>query len=121
MALRYEEQDIPSTRSVLGIALDRPISAAAGVFTLSLRLEWHHEFESDSPAVAASYAAAPATCIGCSFTLPTDPQTEDFGVIGLGLPYVLANRVQGYVYYETLVGVSEIASHSFGVGLRKQF
>ena len=121
MALRYEEQDIPSTRSILSLGIARPISAASGVFTPTLRLEWHHEFEGDTAGVAASYAAAPIPCSGCTFTLPRDPQTDDFGVIGLGVPYVLANRLQGYFYYQAMVGVSQLTSHSFAVGLRKQF
>ncbi len=130
LALRYDEQTIESLRSILSLALSRSFSRSFGVVTPSLRLEWHHEFEDDATQLAAKYAVedelgtAPdnfgAGCISC-FRFASDAPDADFGVAGLGLSFVFAARVQAYVYYEALLGATDLTSNSIAVGLRGQF
>lgn len=132
LALRYEEQSIKSKRSILGIALSRPISRSFGVLVPSLRAEWHHEFEDDARAVRAKYvledslaanASSPkdfACAISC-FTMLTDQADADFGLASVGLSATFAQRMQFYVFYEALLGSANLSGNSIAVGLRGQF
>lgn len=125
LALRYEEQSIESTRSILGVTISRPISRSFGVLTPSLRVEWHHEFEDDARAVRARYVLDNSPggfgCAVSCFTMFTDPVDADYGVASLGLTTTLAQRMQLYFVYEALLGVDAISSNSIAAGLRGQF
>jgi outer membrane lipase/esterase len=133
LALRYEEQTIKSTRSILGIALARPISRSFGVLVPSLRAEWHHEFEDDVRQVRAKYvledtlavsgASAPndfACAISC-FTMLSDQPDTDFGIASIGVSSVFAQRMQFYLIYEALISAENLTGNSIAVGLRGQF
>jgi outer membrane lipase/esterase len=133
LALRYEEQTIKSTRSIVGIALSRPISRSFGVLVPSLRAEWHHEFEDDVRQVRAKYvledsltvanASDPhdfACAISC-FTMLSDQPDADFGIASIGVSSTFAQRMQFYVIYEALIGSENLTSNSIAAGLRGQF
>jgi outer membrane lipase/esterase len=132
LALRYEDQTIESTRSIVGLAMSKPISRSYGVLTPSLRLEWHHEFEDDPRAVRAKYvqedslvanasAAKDFACPISCFTMLTDPADGDFGLASLGLSATFAQRMQFYIFYEALLGAANLTGNSIAVGLRGQF
>jgi outer membrane autotransporter protein len=59
-------------------------------------------------------------CISC-FQIPSDPESSDFGVAGLGVTMLFANRVQAYAYYEALVGATKLTSNAITLGIRGQF
>jgi hypothetical protein len=61
-----------------------------------------------------------SACLSC-FDIPTDRVDSDFGVAGLGVTMLFANRLQAYVYYESLVGASKLTSNAFTLGIRGQF
>lgn len=132
LALRYDDQSIKSTRSIVGVALSRPISRTFGVLVPSLRAEWHHEFEDDPRSVRAKYvledslvtgASSPNsfTCAISCFTMLTDQVDADFGVASIGLSAVFPRRLQAYVFYEALLGTSNVSGNSIAAGLRGQF
>lgn len=132
LALRYEDQNIESTRSIVGVAIARPISRSFGVLVPSLRAEWHHEFEDDARAVRAKYVledslaagASAAKDFGCQiscFTMLADPADADYAVAGVGLSAVFAQRTQVYLYYEALLGAAYVSGNSIALGLRGQF
>jgi uncharacterized protein YhjY with autotransporter beta-barrel domain len=132
LALRYDDQSIKSTRSIVGLNVSRPISRSFGVLVPSLRTEWHHEFEDDARAVRAKYvledslaagASAPKSfnCAISCFTMLTDSVDADFGVASIGLSAVFPRRLQVYVFYEALLGTSNVSGNSIAAGLRGQF
>jgi uncharacterized protein YhjY with autotransporter beta-barrel domain len=131
LALRYEEQSIESMRSILGIAMSRPISRSFGVLTPSLRAEWHHEFEDEARTVRAKYVAedsmingSAAQDFGCTiscFSMLSDAPDADYGVASAGLTLTFPRRVQLYFVYEALLGASNISGNSIAAGLRGQF
>lgn len=132
LALRYQDQSIKSKRSILAIALSRPISRSFGVLVPSLRAEWHHEFDDNARSVRAKYiledslaanASAPKdfSCAISCFTMLTDQADADFGLASLGLSMVFAQRLQFYAFYEALIGSSNLRGNSIAVGLRGQF
>ncbi len=130
LALAYDDQTIKSTRSILGIAISRPISKAFGVLTPNFRAEWHHEFEDDARTLRAKYVVENeviptdrnnfACAISC-FAFSTNPADSDFGVAGVGLSATFAQRMQAYVYYEALLGAADLTSNSIALGLRGSF
>jgi outer membrane autotransporter protein len=131
LALSYDEQTIESTRTILGVSLAYPISRSFGVLTPNFRAEWHHEFDTDPRNIRAKYAAesliagGTATnvfdCAISCFTLSTAELESDYGVVGAGVSAVFSQRLQGYLYYEALVGVSDVSANSIALGIRGQF
>jgi outer membrane lipase/esterase len=131
LALRYQDQSIESQRSIVGLALARPISRAWGVLTPSFRAEWHHEFEDDPRTLRAKYvvedqlsSASEAQNFNCAiscFTFFTDELETDYGIAGIGLSAVFTQRVQVYLYYEALLGLSDVTANSLALGIRGQF
>jgi outer membrane autotransporter protein len=132
LALRYDDQSIKSTRSIVAVALSRPISRSFGVLMPAVRAEWHHEFENDPRAIRAKYvledslvagASSPKnfTCAISCFTMLTDQVDADFGVASIGLSAVFPRRLQAYIVYEALLGTSNLSGNSLAAGLRGQF
>lgn len=131
LALRYDDQSIESKRSIVGLALARPISTTFGVLTPNFRAEWHHEFDSDPRALRAKYvvedqlsngsAAQDFNCSISCFNFLTDEVEADYGIAGVGLTAVFAQRVQLYLYYEALLGIGDLTANSLALGIRGQF
>lgn len=132
LALRYDDQSIKSTRSIVGLDFSRPINRSFGVLVPSVRAEWHHEFEDDPRAVRAKYVLEDSLAVGASspnnftcaiscFSMLTDQVDADFGVASIGLSAVFPRRLQVYVYYEALLGMSNLSANSIAAGLRGQF
>lgn len=125
LALAYDEQKIESTRSIVGLALSRPISRAFGVLTPNARVEWHHEFEDDARVLRAKYLSLSEpngfNCAISCFAFSTSPVDADFAVAGVGLSATFAQRLQAYVYYEALLGVENLTSNSLALGIRGSF
>jgi len=128
LAIAYNDQTIKSTKSILGVAISKPFSKSFGVLTPNFRAEWHHEFEDDARTLSAKYAlentadlnAATTDCVSC-FAFSTDQPESDFAVAGVGLSALFAQRMQAYVYYETLLGAQNLTSNSIAVGIRGSF
>jgi len=132
LALRYDDQTIKSTRSIVGIELSRPISRSFGVLVPSLRGEWHHEFEDDVRAVRAKYVLEDTLLAGASssqdfscaiscFTMLTNRSDADYAVASLGVSATFPRRLQVYLFYETLLGAADVSGNSIAAGLRGQF
>lgn len=130
LALRYQEQSIESKRSILALALARPISRPWGVLTPNFRAEWHHEFEEDARTLRAKYkvedqletsAAQDFNCSVSCFSFLTDEVEADYAIAGVGLSAVFSQRVQVYLYYEAVLGISDLNANSLALGLRGQF
>ena len=129
LALAYSNQTIESFRSILGLNLSRAISTSFGVVSPTVRLEWHREFMVGQQNLQAKYAldatpgSSPGTFITCDscFAIPEDRPDRDFGVAGAGLSMVLPHRLQGYLFYERLMGESHLTSNAIALGIRGVF
>lgn len=132
LALRYDDQTIESTRSIVGVAFSRPVSRSFGVLVPSLRAEWHHEFEDDVRAVRAKYVLEDSLLAGGSssqnfacaiscFTMLTDRADADYAVASAGVSATFPRRVQVYMFYEALLGAANVDGNSLAAGVRGQF
>jgi uncharacterized protein with beta-barrel porin domain len=132
MGLRYSDQTVESLRSILGIAFTGNFSRNFGVLSPHFRAEWHHEFEDEPVWLSAKYiiednlGTVPpndftgAACLSCAMW-SSDEIDTDFGLVGVGLSAVFSRRVQLYFMYDALIGVDNLTSSSFSLGLRGQF
>jgi outer membrane lipase/esterase len=126
LALAYGEQTVESFRSIVGFSASRAFSQNFGIVMPTFRAEWHHEFKDDPRTIQAQYAIEPtltnkvSACVSC-FALQSDAPESDFGIVGAGLSLTFARRMQLFMYYETLLGVSDYKSNSISLGFRGQF
>lgn len=137
LELSFADQTIESFRSILGIAFTGNFSRDFGVLSPQFRAEWHHEFQDKPQVLIAKYAVEqtltipgaagpgvfslnPSSCISC-FAINSDQIDTDFGLVGVGLSAVFSRRVQIYGAIDTLLGLDNISSTSFSVGIRGQF
>jgi uncharacterized protein YhjY with autotransporter beta-barrel domain len=131
MNLRYADQTIESLRTILGVAFTGNFSRGFGVLSPHFRAEWHHEFEDDPIFIDAKYVGedilgtptgdfTSTSCFSCT-RFGSDPVDTDFGLVGVGLSAVFSRRVQLYFMYDALIGIDNLSSHTFSVGLRGQF
>jgi len=118
--LAYEDQDIDSPQSTLGLQLSRVYSTDYGVIVPFIRGSWHHEFENDARLVEARYAAQET---GESFALNvgSDKPDEDYYSLGLGVSTVFSNNIQAFFDYRTALGLENVTSNLFTVGIRGSF
>lgn len=131
LALRFQEHTIESFRSIVGISFTRNLSRGFGILSPHFRAEWHHEFQDEPLTLAAKYVVedtlgtapqdfSPSACLSC-FRFSTDEIDSDFALVGIGLSAVFAGRLQVYGVYDALLGLNDITSSSFSVGIRGQF
>lgn len=137
LPLSFADQTIESLRSILGVAFTGNFSRNFGILSPQLRIEWHHEFEDDPVPLLAKYVVEEqltvpgaagagvfsldaAQCISC-FQINSDKIDTDFALVGVGLSAVFSRRVQIYGVYDALIGLDNISSNAFSVGIRGQF
>lgn len=132
LALRYSEQSIESLRSIVGFSATGYFSQSFGILSPQFRIEWHHEFEDDPVLLRAKYIVEDllgtvppgdftgASCLSCA-TFASDQIDTDFGIIGIGLSAVFSRRIQIYGVYDALIGMDDMTSNAFSLGLRGQF
>jgi outer membrane autotransporter protein len=135
MALRFGDQTVDSTESIIGVQFSRAINRSFGVLRPYFNIEWYHEFEDDPTILQAKYSqedtlavtnaslgfsASIENCLSC-FQISSAPPDENFAVAGVGLSFVFANFKQLLLYYEGLAGYDDLSSHSFTINFRRQF
>jgi uncharacterized protein YhjY with autotransporter beta-barrel domain len=124
LAIAFGDRTIESLRSILGVALSRPVSMSFGVLTPIVRVEWDHEYKTAVRTIDAHYLYDPSCIPGpctSNFALPTDAPSGNYGIAGAGISVTLARRVQAFVYDEALFGYSNYHSNSISLGVRAQF
>jgi outer membrane lipase/esterase len=115
--LDIASQNAVSLTTVLGAQASYALSTGFGVLVPQVRVEWEHEFEDDSRRIVATYVEDP----GSSFLrIPTDDPDRDFFNVGAGLSAVFAGGMSAYFYYETVLGLDNVAAHHFALGVRKE-
>ena len=93
--------------------------ALGSVFVPFGAIAWHHEFEDDSRDISARYVFDANDDNFMRFT--TDAGDEDYFRLSLGANVVLPKGNQIFFNYDTLLGLDEVTSHVFTLGLRIEF
>lgn len=123
LALRYEDQDIDSLQSAVGVQLSRVFSTASGVVLPYARVEWRHEFENDADAVKTRYAAYDnaVRADGSDLVVSTDDPDEDYFEVGVGISAVFAQNIQAFIDYTTTVDLEDVSAELITIGIRGAF
>ncbi len=117
-ALRFDDQDIESMKSVAGARISYAMSLPWGVLSPQVYGEWHHEFRDPGRNIKASFMGDPAAQ---QFSIFVPRPDRDYGLVGGTLTATLARGVSAFIGYEALVGYDRITSHRVTFGGRLQF
>ncbi len=117
LALRYDDQSIKSTRSIVGVCvISSHQPRASACWCQTLRASGITEFEDDPRAVRAKYVLEDSLVAkrvesrrisrarSRASRMLTDQVDADFGVASIGLSAVFPRRLQAYLVYEALLG-----------------
>lgn len=116
--LDVEDQDADSLTSVLGVQAAYAISHSRGVLVPQARLEWIHEFSNDADDVITRYVS---DFTGTPLVTRSDDSDADYGALSLGMTALTQGGMQGFIQYETWLGLEDITEHIFTVGGRYAF
>jgi outer membrane autotransporter protein len=116
--LAVDEQNFESLQSVLGTQLSYTFSHSLGVIIPQINFGWNHEFLNKSREINARYTADPNNF---TLTAVTNGADNDFFTLGAGVSSVLQGGTQLYFNYTSLLGYSNVESHSFEAGFRLEF
>jgi len=111
-------QDVTSLTGALGVQAAYALSTSYGVWIPHIRFEWEHEFENNSRQLTASLVQDPGRTV---FRIITDGPDRNYFNLTLGLSGTLRGGLSGFIAYETVLGLSDVVRHNFGLGLRLEF
>jgi outer membrane lipase/esterase len=118
LALVFDDQDVDSFQSIVGVMLRRAVNTGFGVLVPYAGVEWRHEFSNDSRDVDYAYKFAVTPV---SFRTPTDDADSDFFELTAGLSAQFANRLFGFVQYNYTAGLRNVNANLVTIGLRGTF
>lgn len=122
LALRYDDQEIESLASTVGVQLTQTVNTSSGVLTPYVRADWEHEFDNDARNIEASFAVVDSSYDSLNTILiPTDDPDRDFFNLGAGILAALPNGLQLFLDYTTILGYEDLSLHRFVGGLRLEF
>jgi outer membrane autotransporter protein len=123
LGMRIDDQDFKSLTSTVGMQASYAWSTPWAVLVPQGRVEWVHEYENDPEIITAQFLGGPSepTLGDNTFSLGTGEPDRDSFDIGLGVSANFPNGLSGYLYYQTVLGYSNLESHGVGVGLRMSF
>jgi uncharacterized protein YhjY with autotransporter beta-barrel domain len=118
LALTIKEQDVESLTWVLGGQGSYALSTGFGVLVPQVRFEWEHEFLNNQRRITAAFVSDPANT---PILLDTDNPDRDYFNLGVGLSAVFQRGVSAFVYYETVLALSDVTANRIAVGVRLAF
>ncbi len=118
LELAYDNQNIQSLVTTVGVYGSVAISTGFGVIVPQATAEYVHEFLDDQRSVGFRLVQDP---LQARFLFQTDPPDRDYFNLGVGVAMVLANGLQPYLNFRELVGYNDRSSHTVTLGLRLTF
>ena len=118
LELDYDNQNIQSLTTTVGVFGSVAISTGFGVIVPQVSAEYVHEFLDDQRSVGFRLVQD----VGQRrFLFQTDPPDRDYFNLGVGVSMVLANGFQPFLNFRELVGYNDRSSHTVTLGLRIPF
>jgi outer membrane lipase/esterase len=118
LELSYDNQNIQSLTSTVGVFGSVALSTGFGVIVPQATAEYVHEFLDDQRSVGFRLVQD----LGQRRLLyQTDPPDRDYFNLGVGVSMVLPNGLQPFLNYRELIGYKDRHSHTVTVGLRVPF
>jgi outer membrane autotransporter protein len=116
--LVYDDHDVRSLTSDVGLNLSYALSTSFGVVTPYVRAEWEHEFEDDSREVGFRLAADPSRT---RFAVRVSSPDRDHANLGAGLALALPRGWAAFADFETVAGQRNLDQYTLTVGGRLAF
>jgi outer membrane lipase/esterase len=118
LGLQYEDQNIKSTKGILGVQVSWVVNQDFGVINPYVIAEWQNEFETDSNSVVAQYISDPRNN---QIIFNSDEADSSFFNFSAGASLVLPNSLQLFIDVSSLVGMDDFDYNSLTLGIRKAF
>lgn len=115
--LAVKGQEWESMTTVLGGQINYAMNRDFGVLVPHARLGWTHQFENDATEMTAVYIDDPRNNI---LRARTDEPDEDYAELGIGMSAVFQGGMQAFFNYDTLLGLDDLTTHLFTVGIRME-
>jgi outer membrane autotransporter protein len=115
--LDVDGQEWESMTTVLGVQVNYALNRDFGVLVPHARIGWTHQFENDATEMTAVYVEDPRKNI---LRARTDEPDEDYAELGIGMSAVFKGGMQAFFNYDTLLGLDELTTHLFTVGIRME-
>ena len=115
--LAVDGQEWESMTTVLGAQVNYALNRDFGVLVPYARLGWTHQFENDATEMTAVYIDDPRKNV---LRARTDEPDEDYAELGIGVSAVFKGGMQAFFNYDTLLGLDELTTHLFTVGIRME-
>ncbi len=119
--LSFNDFDLESLRSHLGVEAAFPISTDQGVLVPSVRAEYVHEFENENDGAQVVFNNALATTARAVYNISSEGVDEDYGIIGASLTAVGEGGMSAFIDYSTVVALDNFDVHQINAGFRWEF
>ena len=116
--LIYDDQNVVSLTSTVGVFASMAISTGFGVLVPQAGAEYVHEFANDQRSVGFTFVDLTGRP---RFLFQTDPPDRNFFNIGVGAVAVFSRGLSAYVNVRQLLGYSDRTATTVTIGLRNQF
>jgi outer membrane autotransporter protein len=118
LELKFEDYDITSSLSTLGLQGSIAIGTRYGVLVPQASVDWKHQFDLDQQKLAVSFIDDRRSK---KFKYENEDPDRDYYEINAGLVFVMPNDFQVFGNYRTLAEHSRFDSDAFTLGLRYDF
>jgi len=116
--LAFDDQTIDSLTSDLGLQVSKAVSTDFGILLPTIWGDWIHEFLNDNGGSTISYKHDPTGL--SAFTASTDDPDRDYFQVGVGLVAALPGGWSPFANFQTILGLEDLTSHLFTIGVRKE-
>jgi outer membrane autotransporter protein len=118
LELAYDDQNIRSLTSTLGVFGSMAISTGVGVIVPQASFDYVHEFLDDQRSVGFRIIQ---DLNNQRFLFETDRPDRNYFNLGVGVSMVLPNGMQPFLNFRELLGYRDRSSHTVTAGLRIPF
>ena len=118
LELKYDNFDITSSLSTLGLMGSYAISTRFGVLVPQASFDWKHQFDLDQKKFDVSFIDDTRSK---KFSYQNEEPDRDYSEINAGLVFVMPNGLQTFGNYRTIISNSLYDSDAFTLGLRYEF
>ena len=118
LELKFDDFDITSSLSTLGLLGSIAFSTKFGVFVPQASFDWKHEFDLDQQNLDVSFIGDTRSK---KFSYENETPDRNYFEINAGLVYVMPNGFQAFGNYRTITSHSRYDSDAVTLGLRYDF
>lgn len=117
LALKYEDQQVTSLQSTLGLVGSMAVSTSYGVWVPQINGEYVHEFENDQRSITVNFVGDMRSNPQ-KFKFQSPKPVRNFFNVGVGTSLYLANGIQPFVFFQAMVGNEQFNSYGGSLGIR---